>query len=59
MIYLLVAVGAFVSIITTAIFNSIRKAQEHYRLKRAIVVLVSFVVFISVCVFLLGQKGYQ
>lgn len=59
MIYLLVAVGAFVSIITTAIFNSIGKTQEHYRLKRAIVVLASFIVFILVCVFLLGQKGYQ
>ncbi len=59
MIYLLVAVGAFTSIITTAIFNSIRRNQEHYKLKRTVVVLVSFVVFILVCLFLLNHKGYQ
>jgi predicted PurR-regulated permease PerM len=59
MIYVLITVGAFISIITTWIFKSITKKTKHQNLKRAIVIIISFIIFAFLCVFLLGQKGYQ
>ncbi len=59
MIYVLITVGAFISIITTWIFKSITKKNKYQNLNRAIVVIISFIIFVSLCIFLLGQKGYQ
>ena len=59
MIYVLITLGAFISIITTWIFKSITKNAKHQNFKRAIVVILSFVFFVFLCIFLLNQKSYQ
>jgi len=59
MIYVLITVGAFISIITTAIFKSIKNNSKYKNLKKAAIVIVSFLIFVFFCFFLLNQSGYQ
>jgi hypothetical protein len=59
MIYVLITLGAFISIITTAIFKSITNKSKYQNLKRALVIIISFIIFVGLCVFLLKEKGYQ
>jgi len=59
MIYVLITVGAFISIITTAILKSITDDKTHHNLKRAIVILISLSVFVAVCIVVLSQKTYE
>lgn len=59
MIYVLITVGAFMSIITTAIFKSISKETKHRNLKRAAIIALSFLIFVLICIYVLNQKLYQ
>lgn len=59
MIYTLVAIGAFMSVITAAILNSISRFNKYKTLKRVITVLVSLILFIIITIFLLQQKTYE
>jgi len=59
MIYLLITIGAFFSIITTAIFKSITKKQKYQKFFRAIVVIISLVLYIFCCIFILSQKTFE
>jgi len=42
MIYVLITIGAFISIITTAVFNSITKEQKYQNILRALACSHSF-----------------
>jgi RsiW-degrading membrane proteinase PrsW (M82 family) len=59
MIYLLVAIGAIFSIITTAFLKSITSKTKNKEIKRAIIVIISLIAFVFVCIFILEQKSYQ
>jgi len=59
MVYVLITVGAFISIITTSIFKSVKDSSKYRKTKKAAIVIISFLVFITFCFFLLNQKGYQ
>lgn len=59
MIYLLITIGAFISIITTAIVNSISKKQKHQKWYRALVVIISLAVYVGCCIFILNQKTFE
>ncbi len=59
MIYLLITIGAFISIITTAIFKSITKKNKHQNLIRAIIVIVSLAIYVVCCIFILNQKTFE
>jgi len=59
MIYLLITIGAFISIITTAIFKSITSKHKYQKFLRALVVFISLVVYVVCCVFILSQKSFQ
>ena len=58
MIYLLITIGAFISIITTAVFNSIKK-QKYQNWYRALVVIISLVFYVVCCIFILNQKTFE
>lgn len=59
MIYTLVAIGAFMSVITAAIFNSINRLNKYKLLKRTLTILISLILFIIIAIFLLQQKTYE
>jgi len=59
MIYLLITIGAFFSIITTAIFKSITKKQKYQNVYRAIVIIISLAVYVFCCIFILNQKTFE
>ena len=59
MIYLLITIGAFISIITTAIFKSITKKQKYQNLIRALVIIISLAVYVFCCIFILNQKTFE
>jgi len=59
MTYLLITIAGFFSIVTTAIFKSISDNSKHLTLKKACVIVVSILVYILVCVFLLQQKAFE
>jgi cytochrome bd-type quinol oxidase subunit 1 len=59
MIYVLITIGAFISIITTAVFKSITKRQKYQKLFRALVVIISFTLFVVCCIFILNQKSFE
>lgn len=59
MIYVLITIGAFISIVTTAIFKSITNESKFKNLKRALVVIISLVFYIACCIFILHQKPYE
>ena len=59
MIYVLITIGAFISIITTAVFKSITKVQKHQKIFRALVVITSFTLYVACCIFILNQKAYE
>jgi hypothetical protein len=52
----LIALGAFLSIVTAAIFKSIKKDSKLKNLKRTLVILISLVLYIVFCFFILQQK---
>jgi len=58
MIPVLVTIAAFFSIITTAIFKSIKQESKFRILKRSIIVVFSIVIYIICCMFILQQKVY-
>ena len=59
MIYVLITIGAFISIITTAIFKSITKSNKHQNLFRALVVVISLTLYVACCIFILNQKTFE
>ncbi|MDP4239216.1 MAG: hypothetical protein Q8904_07085 [Bacteroidota bacterium] len=59
MIYVLITIGAFISIITTAILKSITNDKKHHNLKRAIVLIISLSVFVATCIIILNQKTFE
>ena len=59
MIYVLITIGAFISIITTAVFKSITKKQKYQKIFRALVVIISFTIFVACCMFILNQKTFE
>lgn len=59
MIYILITIGGFISIITTAILKSITAESKHKNIKRAIVVLVSLLIYAAICAFILQQKTFS
>jgi len=59
MTYLLITIAGFISIITAAIFKSISENSKHLAFKRALVVIISLVLYVVSCVFLLQQKPYE
>jgi len=59
MIYVLITIGAFISIITTAIFKSITKKQKYQNILRAIVVIISLTMYVACCIFILNQKTFE
>lgn len=59
MIYLLITIGAFISIITTAIFKSITKKQKYQNWYRALVVIISLALYVFCCIFILNQKTFE
>jgi len=58
MIPVLVTIAAFFSIITTAIFKSIKQESKFRILKRSIIVVFSIIIYIVCCMFILQQKVY-
>ncbi len=56
MVYVLITIGGFISIITTAILKSIHADTKHKNMKRAIIVVTSILVYVLVCVFIIQQK---
>jgi len=57
MVYVLITIGVFFSIITTAILKSITKDSKFKIMKRALVVFISVAVYVVCCVILLQQKN--
>ena len=58
MIYLLFAIAAFMAIITASIINSMSKRNKNGKLNRAIVIFISFSIFVAIAIYLLQQKHY-
>ena len=56
MIYVLITIGGFISIITTAILKSITAETKNKNIKRAIIVLTSIIIFALICIFIIQQK---
>jgi multidrug transporter EmrE-like cation transporter len=59
MTYLLITIAGFFSIVTTAIFKSISDNSNHLTLKKALVIVISILIYIVICVFLLQQKTFE
>ena len=59
MTYLLITIAGFFSIVTTAIFKSISDNSKYLTLKKALVIVISILIYIVICVFLLQQKTFQ
>jgi multidrug transporter EmrE-like cation transporter len=59
MTYLLITIAGFFSIVTTAIFKSISDNSKYLTLKKALVIVISILVYIVICVFLLQQKTFE
>jgi hypothetical protein len=57
MIYILIAIAGLMTIVTTAIFQSITKKKKHYQLKRAILITVSLIIFVAVTYYLMQQPS--
>ena len=56
MVYVLITIGGFISIITTAILKTITAETKQKNLKRAIVILASILVYVLICMFIIQQK---
>jgi len=52
----LIAIGAFFAIITTAVLKSITDESKNKNLKRTLVVIISLIVYIICCLIILQQK---
>ena len=59
MTYLLITIAGFFSIVTTAVFKSISDNSKHLMFKKALVIVISILVYIVICVFLLQQKTFE
>ncbi len=59
MIYVLITVGAFISIITAAILKPITDDKKYHNLKRAIVILISLSIYVAICIVILHQKTFE
>jgi multidrug transporter EmrE-like cation transporter len=59
MTYLLITIAGLFSIVTTAVFKSISDNSKHLTFKKALVIVVSILVYIVICVFLLQQKAFE
>jgi hypothetical protein len=59
MTYLLITIAGFFSIVTTAIFKSISNNSKYLTLKKALVIVISILLYIVICVFLLQQKAFE
>jgi len=58
MIYVIITIGAFISIITAAFLKPITDDRKHHNLKRAIVILISLSIFVAISLILIHQKTY-
>jgi phage-related holin len=58
MIYILIAIAGLMTIVTTAIFQSISKKQKYYRLKRALLIAISLIIFIVITYNLIQQPTF-
>jgi hypothetical protein len=56
MVYVLITIGGFISIITTAILKTVTAEKKNKNLKRAFIVFTSIVIYILICIFILQQK---
>jgi multidrug transporter EmrE-like cation transporter len=59
MTYLLITIAGFFSIVTTAIFKSISDNSKYLTFKKALVIIISILIYIVICVFLLQQKPFE
>ena len=59
MTYLLITIAGFFSIVTTAIFKSVSNDSKYHILKKALVIIISIMVYIGICIFLLQQKAFE
>jgi multidrug transporter EmrE-like cation transporter len=59
MTYLLITIAGLFSIVTTAIFKSISDNSKYLTLKKALVIVISILIYIVICVFLLQQKAFE
>jgi uncharacterized membrane protein YjfL (UPF0719 family) len=55
MIYILIAIAALMTIVTTAMFQSITKKKKHYRIKRALLIAISFSIYVALTFYLIQQ----
>ncbi|HLP06484.1 MAG TPA: hypothetical protein VK152_13745 [Paludibacter sp.] len=58
MTYLLLAIAAFTAITTAFILNSMSRSNPSGKTKKAIVIVVSIVVYVLIAIYLLQQKPY-
>ncbi len=56
MVYILITLGGFISIITTAILRTITADKKYKNLKRALIIFVSVLSYVLICIFILQQK---
>jgi hypothetical protein len=56
MIYILITIAGFISIISTAIFKSIAKDSKYKILYRVLVIVISAIVYFALCAYLVNQK---
>ena len=56
MVYILITIGGFISIITTSILKSIHSDAKNKNMKRALVVIISVLVYSLICLFIIQQK---
>ena len=56
MVYVLITIGGFISIITTAILKSITAETKNKNIKRVVIVLSSIIIYVLICIFIMQQK---
>ncbi|MEI6752690.1 MAG: hypothetical protein WCK78_05925 [Paludibacter sp.] len=56
MVYILITLGGFISIITTAILKTVTSEKKHKNLKRVLIVFISILIYVLICIYILQQK---
>jgi len=55
MIYILIAIAGLMTIVTTYMFQSITIKKKNYRIKRALLVAVSLIIYVAITFYLIQQ----
>jgi hypothetical protein len=55
MIYILIAIAGLMTIVTTYMFQSISIKKKNYRIKRALLVAVSLIIYVAITFYLIQQ----